>query len=59
MGNLFFFHWQHKGSKKRESRPQSINSSNIQNRRRPLCLLLRRRLVQPPAKESSRPSARK
>jgi hypothetical protein len=25
MGNLFFFHWQHKGSKKRQSRPkQSI-----------------------------------
>jgi hypothetical protein len=45
MGNLFFFHWQHKGSKKRQSRPKSINSSNIQNHRRPLCYLLLRRVL--------------
>jgi hypothetical protein len=36
-GDFFFFHWLHKGSKKRQSRPKSINSSNFQNRRRPLC----------------------
>jgi hypothetical protein len=37
IGNLFFFHWQHKGYKKRLSRQKSTNSSNIQNRRRRFC----------------------
>jgi hypothetical protein len=36
IGNLSFFNWQHKGSKKQLSRQKLTNSSNIQNRRRPL-----------------------
>jgi hypothetical protein len=29
MGNLFFFHWQHKGSKKRQSRHGHDQSQSI------------------------------
>jgi hypothetical protein len=49
MGNLFFFHWQHKRFKKRLSRQKSTNSSNIQNRRRRRLLFLTHRLIPPSA----------